>query len=213
MSPQKLDSILLKTAMIVGRLVLGYLFFTQLWWKAPPTFGCPADFAFAQEVDGKLKSTSGLCDWIGRESVYAQKSRSFFLANLDNKGEPEIALNVSALTRANGAFIDSFIKPNIRWFGYVVFTMESFIALSMILGLFSRLGGLVAIAMSAQLMIGLSGTPGEWEWIYHLMVALSIVMFALAPGRFFGLDVWLRPKLQAAAEKGNGFGKALVWLM
>ena len=32
-----------KAALVVGRVALAYLFFTQLWWKTPPTFGCPPD--------------------------------------------------------------------------------------------------------------------------------------------------------------------------
>ena len=34
-----------KVALVIARLALAWLFFTQLWWKVPPTFGCPADFA------------------------------------------------------------------------------------------------------------------------------------------------------------------------
>ena len=35
-----------KVALFVTRILLGYLFFTQLFWKFPPQFGCPDDFAF-----------------------------------------------------------------------------------------------------------------------------------------------------------------------
>lgn len=34
-----------RIGMIVSRLVYGYLWYTQLLWKMPPTFGCPPDFA------------------------------------------------------------------------------------------------------------------------------------------------------------------------
>jgi hypothetical protein len=212
MNAERIDAAIRNAALVIGRLALAYLFFTQLWWKTPPTFGCNASFDFSEEVNGRLRTTQGLCDWIGREIVYAQKPRQFFVANLDNTGEPEIALDVSLLARANGAFLEGFVRPNIAWFGYVVFGMEAFIFVSLFFGLFSRLGGLVALAQSAQLMIGLSGTPGEWEWIYHLMVALSLLMAALAPGRVLGVDSFLRPRFQAAAQQGSALGRALVWL-
>jgi hypothetical protein len=212
MTTEKVEDLIRKAALVIGRVALAYLFFTQLWWKTPPTFGCSADFAFTEKVNGSLRTTRGLCDWIGRESVYAQEPRQFFVANLDNQGAPEIALDVSLITKANGAFLDGFVKPNISWFGYAVFGMEAFIFASLFFGLLSRLGGLVAIAQSAQLMIGLSGTPGEWEWTYHLMVTLSLLMFAFTPGRVFGVDAFLRPMFQAAAEKGNRLGRALMWL-
>ncbi len=35
-----------KALLLVVRMGLAYLFFIQLFWKLPPTFGCPADFAF-----------------------------------------------------------------------------------------------------------------------------------------------------------------------
>jgi hypothetical protein len=89
--------------------------------------------------------------------------------------------------------------------------MEAFIFVSMFFGLFTRLGGLVGIAQSAQLWVGLAGigNPFEWEWAYNQMVVLSLLMLAFAPGRVFGLDSFIRPRLLAAAEKGN---KAAGWL-
>jgi hypothetical protein len=44
------------------------------------------------------------------------------------------------------------------------------------------------------------------------MVLLSLVMFAFAPGRVFGLDSWLRPRLQQVAQGGNRLARALSWL-
>jgi hypothetical protein len=209
---QRIEELLRNIGLFVARVALGYLFFTQLWWKVPPSFGCPTDFAFTTQVNGRLQTTSGLCDWIGRESVYAQQPRQFFVADLRAVGGPNLALDVSALARANGAFLDGLVKPNIRWFGYVVWGLEAFIVVSLLLGVLGRLGGLVALAQSAQLMIGLSGTPGEWEWIYHLMVTLSLVLAAIPAGRWLGVDAWLRPRLQAAAERGNRLADAALWL-
>lgn len=202
-------------ALVIGRIVLAYLFFTQLFWKMPPTFGCPADFAFTTaNTEGRLVRTSGLCDWMGVEAVWSERPHPVFVANFDNQGEPEIALNVGWIARLNGLFLKNFAMPNIRWFGYVIWGMEAFIFVSLFLGLFSRLGGLVAIAQSAQLMIGLAGisNPFEWEWTYNLMVTLSLLMFAFAPGRVWGVDAWLRPRLQAAAGSGNRLAGLLQWL-
>lgn len=204
-----------KVALVLARLLLALLFFANLFWKMPPTFNCPADFTFATaNAEGKLVRSKGLCDWIGVESVWSQRPRQFFVINLDNQGEPEIALDVSWLARMNGAFLENFVKPNIRWFGYVVWGMEAFIFVSLFLGLFGRLGALVAIAQAAQLQIGLAGisNPFEWEWGYHLMVMVSLLVFAFAPGRYFGFDAWLRPRLQAAAAQGNRIAGLLVWL-
>jgi uncharacterized membrane protein YphA (DoxX/SURF4 family) len=200
------DEGLKKVVLVVARLGLAYLFLTNLFWKMPPTFGCPADFAFTvANAEGRLVRSQGLCDWIGVETVWSQRPRYFFVANLDNQGEPEIAVNVSAVARLNGAFLENLVKPNIRWFGYVVWGMEAFIFVSLFFGLFSRLGALVALVQSGQLAIGLAGisNPSEWEWSYHLMVILALVLLAFAPGRTLGMDALLRPRLQAAAQAGH----------
>ena len=203
-----------QAALVLARLCLAYLFFTQLWWKAPPTYGCPADFHFTTGTPSQLQRSGGLCDWIGIESVYATQPHRLLVANLDNRGAPEIAIDIGWLARLNGAFIDNIVKPNIRWFGSVIFFTETFIFASLFLGLLSRLGGLVAIGMSAQLLVGLAGIPNpyEWEWAYINMVLLAVAVFAFAPGRILGLDTLLRPRLQAAAANGSRIAKIVFAL-
>jgi hypothetical protein len=43
----------------VARILVGWLWGTQLMWKMPPLFGCGPDLRIG--LDG------GLCDWVGRE--------------------------------------------------------------------------------------------------------------------------------------------------
>jgi hypothetical protein len=192
-----------QAVIVLARLGLGLLFLTQLSWKAPPTFGCGADFAFTTaDTSGNLRRTRGLCDWIGVESVYATRDRAV------------LGINIRPIAQLNGAFIDTIVKPNIRWFGYLIYGAEAFIAAAMFLGLFSRFGALVAIGMSAQLLVGLANIPNpfEWEWSYILMVLLSILMFGLAPGRILGLDAFLRPRLGTAAARGSRLARAALLL-
>jgi hypothetical protein len=212
---QRLRQVLL----VIARLGLAYLFFSQLFWKLPPGFGCPPDFAFTTgSVDDsgrlRLARTSGLCDWIGIEIAWSDQPRPFFVTNLDNQGSPELYLDLGWAAKLNAIFLEGFVQPNIRWFGWFIWGAEAFIFLSLFLGLFSRLGGLVAIAISGQLALGLAGisNPYEWEWSYIQMVLLSLVMFAFAPGRVFGLDAWLRPRFQQAAQGGNRLARVLTWL-
>lgn len=212
------ETTLRKVILVIARIGLAYLFFTQLWWKAPPTFGCPSDFAFTtatiENNRPKLQRTSGLCDWIGIEQVYSQQPRPLLVANLDNKGDPEIAINIAPIARLNGIFLESVIMPTIRFSGWLLWLAEAAIFVTLLLGLFSRLGGLIAVAVSAQLMIGLSGIPNpyEWEWAYNTIFLLSLVMFAFAPGRVFGVDALLRPRLLEAKQRGSRFAGLLSWL-
>lgn len=206
-----------KIVLLIVRIGLGYLFFTQLFWKMPPTFGCPDNFTFTtfSTQDNRLHRTSGLCDWIGIEQVWAQRPHPVFVANLDNQGSPEIFINIGLLAQINGAFIEAIVMPNIRWFGYLIWGAEAFIFVSLFFGIFTRLGGFVAIAMSAQLMVGLAGitSPYEWEWSYNQMVILALIMFAFAPGRFLGVDALLYPRIKKWADSGSQAGRAALWLV
>jgi hypothetical protein len=205
--------------MLIARLGLAYLFFSQLFWKLPPTFGCPPDYRFTTGSVGdngrmQLQRTSGLCDWIGIEVAWADQPRYLFVTNLDNQGQAELRLPIGWAARLNGRFLEGFVEPNIRWFGWFIWGAEAFIFLSLFLGLFSRLGGLVSVLISGQLALGLAGisNPYEWEWSYLLMVFLSVAMLAAAPGRFLGVDAWLRPRLLRAADKDNGLARVVAWL-
>jgi hypothetical protein len=203
-----------RTLLVIVRLALAYLFFTQLLWKMPPTFGCPADFSFTtgavQEGRLRLNRTGGLCDWLGIQSVYAANRELRALeANLDNAGTPELFLNLTALRQVNGWVVDNIIIPNISWTGWLIWLAEFSIVVLVGLGLFSRLGGLIALGVAAQLYVGLANIPNpyEWEWIYLNMILLAIVVIAIAPGRFFGIDALLIPRLKQMAEKGNMIGR------
>jgi len=217
-SPPRWEVTLRRVILVIARLGLAYLFFTQLWWKAPPTFGCPADFSFttATEESGRLRlqRTSGLCDWMGIEQVYSTQPRPLLVANLDNSGDPEISINIAPLARLNGILLETVFMPTIRFSGWLLWLAEAAIFVTLLLGLFSRLGGLIAVLVSGQLLIGLSGIPNpfEWEWSYNTIFLLALLMFAFAPGRVFGIDAWLRPRLLAAREGGNRFAGWLLWL-
>jgi thiosulfate dehydrogenase [quinone] large subunit len=196
----RLERGLIVLTIAVASIGLGYLFFTQLWWKAPPEFGCRDDF-----------TKGGLCFFIEEESAIAGDANKLLKADIigSNPGS-ELSVPIGWATQLNGIFIDTVVKPNIRWFGYVIWGTEAFIFLSMCLGFFSRLGALAAIGMGSQLMIGLSNAPNEWEWSYILIVLLAVAMFGLAPGRYFGLDRLLRPRFKALSARGSRVGRLLL---
>lgn len=172
-----------RIGMIISRLIYGYLWYTQLLWKLPPTFGCPPDFA----VSTSQGRTSGLCDWVGVMVIY---SKWPLQADL----------------------VERFVVPNMAWFGWVVWLMEAFVAVSLILGLFTRLGGLAALVQAINLYIGVTAAPFEWYWTYGMLATLGLVFIAVPTGRIWGLDALLRPQLQAGADRGNGLAKALLLL-
>jgi hypothetical protein len=53
------DSRLQKIVVFAGRLGLAYLFFTQLFWKLPPAFGCNNNNALPQPATENVRWISG----------------------------------------------------------------------------------------------------------------------------------------------------------
>lgn len=208
----RLDAWLYRVCMVIARLGLAYLFFTQLFWKLPPKFGCGANFAFpvaAEQNHWDANNSSGLCFWMGLESVFASQPRQVLVADMRPAGLPTISLSITPLAKLNGILLDSLFIPQIRLFGWLIWLAEFWIFLSMLLGLFTRLGALVSIGVALQLYIGLANIPRpyEWEWSYGTLVFLSVAMLGAAAGRTFGVDGWLRRKLAGPAERGNRLAK------
>ncbi|MGA2490066.1 MAG: hypothetical protein ABSF99_07735 [Anaerolineales bacterium] len=170
--------------LLISRMLIGILWFTQLLWKLPPTFGCPANFAVSTSITAR---TTGLCDWVGLMSIYS-------------------------LIPLQGSLVKSLVIPNLAWMGWLIFLMEAFVAISLILGLFTRLGGLVGLLQAMNLFFGVSAVPGEWYWSYLMLAILGLIFLAVPTGRSVGFDTWLRPRLQAGAGKGNWLAKILLAL-
>jgi hypothetical protein len=214
---QRFDSRLYQICMVVARLGLAFLFFTQLWWKAPPDFGCDPDFNFTQPAEENYwtaNGSSGLCFWMGLESVFADQPRRVLVADMRPVGGPNLGISITPLAKMNGFLVDNLFAPNIQVFGWLIWLAELWIFISMLLGVFTRLGAIVSIGVSLQLFIGLANIPRpyEWEWSYGTMVLLSIAMLAAAGGRFLGVDRWIRDKLVVPAERGNVLAKIGLYL-
>jgi uncharacterized membrane protein YphA (DoxX/SURF4 family) len=184
---------------------LAYLFFTQLLWKLPPRFGCGPEFNFpvpAAENHYDSNGSSGLCFWMGLESIYASEPRHVLLADMRPAGLPQISIDIQPLAELNALVLDNFLIPYIGVAGWLVWLAELWIVVSMLLGFFTRLGALVAIGVSLQLYIGLANIPRpfEWEWSYGTIILLSIALLGMAAGRFLGVDGLLRKRLAAMPE-------------
>lgn len=173
-----------RVGLVISRVTIGVLWLAQLFWKLPPTFGCPSNFAVTTDFSAR---TSGLCDWVGILTLYSR-----------------LPLQAS--------LVKSLVVPNMAWMGWIIFLMEAFVAASLILGLFTRLGGLAGLIQAINLYIGVSAAPGEWPWTYVMLAVLGLIFLAIPAGRILGLDAWLHPRLQVGAERGNWLAKILLSL-
>ena len=79
-----------------------------------------------------------------------------------------------------------------------VWTAELLVSISLMFGLFTRFGAILATILSVQLYVGLAYTG--WIWTYGMLVLLALVLVAVPAGRRLGIDYWLRPLLQEAGQ-------------
>ena len=102
-------------------------------------------------------------------------------------------------------FMKDFVLPHMSVFGPIVFLAVLVFAGSMMLGLAVRFVGVLAIAYTLQLWLGLYGNPSEWPWTYMCLALLTFMLVLDAAGRSLGLDAWLRREVPAVRD-----GKGLV---
>jgi uncharacterized membrane protein YphA (DoxX/SURF4 family) len=99
-----------------------------------------------------------------------------------------------------GAFVSEIVLPQLSVFGPLVYLIEVAIGVSLVLGLLSRLGALLGVAMALNLWLGLYSAPGEWPWTYMFLVIIMTGFLIDPPGRVLGADTLLRRR--AAGARG-----------
>jgi uncharacterized membrane protein YphA (DoxX/SURF4 family) len=92
--------------------------------------------------------------------------------------------------------VRDLVLPNIAFFGPLVYAIEVAIAVSLILGVATRLGALLGALMAINLWLGLYNAPGEWPWTYMFLVIIQLIYLIDPPGRNLGVDAlaWRREK-------------------
>src|SRR5579863_6061604 len=91
-----------------------------------------------------------------------------------------------------------------------VWLAELVVSISLMFGLFTRFGALLSTVLALQLYIGLS--TSEWYWTYGTIVLLGLAITTIPAGRRLGIDQWLAPRLQAAANNSR-IARLLSWFV
>ena len=115
-----------------------------------------------------------------------------------------------------GAYKDFLVNvmiPHWTFFGWMTLITETFIGVTLILGLFTRLSSLVAIGMAANITLGILSVPHEWGWTYTMLIMLPAIFLLTGAGRSFGVDAFLAPPLERAAATGNPLARLARWLV
>jgi uncharacterized membrane protein YphA (DoxX/SURF4 family) len=110
-------------------------------------------------------------------------------------------------------FLVNVLIPNWTFFGWMTLITETFIGVTLILGLFTRLGSVVAIGMAANITIGILSVPHEWVWTYTMLIMLPVLFLLTDAGRSLGVDAYLAPRLDRAAAGGSRLARMLRWLV
>jgi uncharacterized membrane protein YphA (DoxX/SURF4 family) len=107
-----------------------------------------------------------------------------------------------ASTPLQSALVRDFVLPNIAIFGPLVYVIEVAIAVSLILGVATRLGAALGALMAVNLWLGLYNAPNEWPWTYMFLVVIQLLFVIDPPGRSLGIDalLWRR---EGASRKGT----------
>lgn len=100
-----------------------------------------------------------------------------------------------AAFKRHATVVNEVILPNFNVFAFQVWATETFIAVSLILGLFSRLGGLLGMLMALNLWLGLYNRPHEWPWTYFFLILLNGFFLFFRGGRALGIDALVAPRL------------------
>lgn len=165
------------TMLALLRILVGYLWFQQLFWKLPPTF-------------------AGLYEYVVRESQHAIiPGYGSILQHTFLAGCPSLSSPVGCT-----AFVP---------LAACVWTAELLVSISLMFGLLTRLGAILSTILALQLYVGLSTT--DWYWTYGMLVLLGLFLTAIPAGRRLGVDQWLAPRLQSAAQH-NRAARWLSWL-
>ena len=91
-----------------------------------------------------------------------------------------------------GSLVRDVVIPRIGVFGPLVYLTEVAIAVSLTLGLATRLGAAMGAVMALNLWLGLYSAPGEWPWTYFFLVVIQCLFVLDPPGRSLGADTLVR---------------------
>jgi len=101
------------------------------------------------------------------------------------------------------SIIQNIFLTHFSILGAFIWTAELLVGVSLLLGLFSRLGAALSLLLSIQLYVGIAYAPGEWYGAYGMLLMLSLILLALPAGRRLGVDqiLWARFSQKAKPQR------------
>jgi hypothetical protein len=100
------------------------------------------------------------------------------------------------------AFLQAVVLPNFPFFGAMSFVTEIALGLGLLLGLLTPLAGLAGALWQVNIMVGSYSIPGEWGWIWMLLIMPQVAFALCRAGRSLGLDAIVARRLAEKARDG-----------
>ena len=129
---------------------------------------------FAQDPSNPL--TTGLAYWIGQIGKYAA-----------------IPLQ--------GYVFGSIVLPHFYLFAPIVYAAEVLVAVSLLLGLFTRAFAAFGALQILNLWLGLYNAPGEWPWTYFFLIVVQLMFAIHRAGLSLGGDALIARRLNTASRR------------
>lgn len=90
------------------------------------------------------------------------------------------------------ALVADVFQPLLPVVGTLIYFAELFFAVTITLGVLTRLGAFLALGQATFLWFGLYQAPHEWPWNYVFLMIVHGFFIVTAAGRHLGLDALLR---------------------
>ena len=101
-------------------------------------------------------------------------------------------------------FVNNIVLPHFYLFAPVVYGLEVLTAVSLILGLFVPLFGIIGALQILNLWLGLYNAEGEWPCTFFFLLLLQLFFAIGQYGQSLGLDALIANRLRYRASPGVG---------
>jgi uncharacterized membrane protein YphA (DoxX/SURF4 family) len=118
----------------------------------------------------------------------------------------------SAAISLQADFVNNLVLPHFYLFAPIVYTLEVLTAVSLILGIFVRLWGVIGALQVLNLWLGLYNAEGEWPWTYFFLLVLMVIFALHRYGRSLGLDAIIRERHVSERMKAGSGAPSDRWL-
>ena len=111
-----------------------------------------------------------------------------------------------------GRLVQEVVLPHFYLFAPLVYVIEVVVAVTLILGVFTRGGAILGGLMAVNLWLGLYRSPAEWPWTYFFLILLQFTFGLLQAGRNLGLDAVLVRSPRLRSEPRSRMAKLIQLL-